>query len=187
MRLLLKEETVPIPENCQVSIQNKIIKIKSPKYSRRLDLKHLNLTIEKREEHVAIKLWNGVRKERAKVTTCASIIRNALNGCDKGFVYTLKAASVHFPIGVEIEDEGKTVVIKNFLGEQNIRKYRMTGQCFAKLGEEKNTIVLQGSSIEDVSQSAASLITNCRVKRFDTRKFLDGIYITKKGFASDDY
>ncbi|KAM0674416.1 60S ribosomal protein L9 [Gurleya vavrai] len=185
MKLLLKQETVQIPENVQITLTKKHITISCDKVKRSIDLAHLNLTIEIKENEILISLWNGSSREQSKVNTCASIIKNAINGVLYGFNYTLKAASVHFPIAMEVHDGGKTVFVKNFLGEKNVRKYQMRGEVMAKLGEEKDTLVLEGNSIEDVSQCAGLIVDDCRVRKYDNRVFLDGIYVMKKGLATE--
>ena len=50
----------------------------------------------------------------------------------------------------------------------------------------KDEIVLSGNSVEDVSQNAADLQQICRVRNKDIRKFLDGIYVSHKGFIVED-
>ncbi|KAM0685763.1 60S ribosomal protein L9, partial [Conglomerata obtusa] len=183
MKLLLKQESVEIPQTCTASIQNKKLTISSPTATRNLDLSHFNLTIEVEQSRITVSLWNGSSREQSKVNTCASIIKNAINGVLYGYNYTLKAASIHFPIAMEVHEEGRMVMVKNFLGEKNVRKFAMKGEVKARLGEEKDTLVLEGVSIEDVSQCAGDIVRDCRVKNYDCRVFLDGIYVMKKGFA----
>lgn len=45
----------------------------------------------------------------------------------------------------------------------------------------KDQIELTGSSLENVSQSAADIQQICRVKNKDIRKFLDGLYVSERG------
>lgn len=185
MTLLLKQEIITIPEGCQVEISNKTLKITGKKYTRILDLSHFNVTILKEEDLIKICLWNGTSREQSKVNTCASIIKNAMDGCMKGYSFLLKAASIHFPISVELEK--KTVVVKNFLGEKNSRVFKLQGEdTYVEQGEEKDLFYIKGCSLEDVSQSAANITNNCRVKNYDRRVFLDGIYVVKKGLIEDE-
>lgn len=47
----------------------------------------------------------------------------------------------------------------------------------------KDTILIEGSDLDEVSQSAADIHGAClpAIRRFDIRKFLDGIYVQEKG------
>lgn len=45
---------------------------------------------------------------------------------------------------------------------------------------QKDELVLEGNSLENVSQSAASIQQSCAVKNKDIRKFLDGIYVSSR-------
>eukprot|EP00817_Percolomonadidae_sp_ATCC50343_P004505 CAMPEP_0117425074 /NCGR_PEP_ID=MMETSP0758-20121206/5391_1 /TAXON_ID=63605 /ORGANISM="Percolomonas cosmopolitus, Strain AE-1 (ATCC 50343)" /LENGTH=63 /DNA_ID=CAMNT_0005209285 /DNA_START=450 /DNA_END=641 /DNA_ORIENTATION=- len=51
---------------------------------------------------------------------------------------------------------------------------------------EKDEIAIEGIDIENVSQSAALIHLNTRVRNKDIRKFLDGIYVSEKGFQVDE-
>ena len=45
----------------------------------------------------------------------------------------------------------------------------------------KDELQLSGNSLEAVSQSAADIQQQCRVKNKDIRKFLDGLYVSERG------
>jgi ribosomal protein L6P/L9E len=52
--------------------------------------------------------------------------------------------------------------------------------------EEKDTIEVWGIDLLHVSQSAASIQQACQVKHKDIRKFLDGVYVSKRGVIRDE-
>ena len=88
----------------------------------------------------------------------------------------------HFPINVIVEKSGKTIEIRNFLGERVVREVDLLDGVTAKLSENvKDEIVLSGNDIDLVSQSAANLQQSTAVKNKDIRKFLDGIYVSERG------
>jgi len=88
----------------------------------------------------------------------------------------------HFPINVIVEKGGKTVEVRNFLGERRVRVVEMLEGVTAKLSEStKDEIILTGNDIELVSQSAANLQQSTTVKNKDIRKFLDGLYVSERG------
>ena len=96
------------------------------------------------------------------------------------FVYS------HFPINVTLN--GRTVEIRNFLGEKRVRKIDLLeGVEYVRTSDVKDQIELSGNDIASVSLTAAKIqqVTNIRHK--DLRKFLDGIYVSEKGIlASED-
>lgn len=174
------ERLVPIPQNCQVSLSDRLVTIKSENKTIKRDFSHLVVTLDIFENNIRLRLWNARRQERAKLITCSSHIKNMILGVTNGFEYILKAAYVHFPIAFEILENGKILIVKNFLGEKTPRKFVMRGDSIVSKGIEKDTVIIQGTSIEDVSQSAGNVQKDCVPRNFDIRKFMDGVYVMKK-------
>ena len=102
----------------------------------------------------------------------------------------------HFPINVAIvknpnhpnpKSKDNRVEIRNFLGEKVVRTVDALGDVTVSRSKDvKDEIVLQGNSIEDVGRTCALIQQICAVKKKDIRKFLDGIYVSKKGNVIDD-
>lgn len=180
MRKIHRKEEVKIPNGCEVTLIDKVMTFKGKKDTLTRDLSNFNLYFVVEKDKITVNLWNGNSREQSKVKTASSIIKNAITGCMSGFRYNLRVVSKHFPMTVELEENGRVVVIKGFLGEKNRRVYRLRGNSSAVLGEDKAVFSIEGSSLEDVSQSAGTIQENCQVKKTDTRWFLDGIYVTTK-------
>ena len=88
----------------------------------------------------------------------------------------------HFPINISIEQQGKLLEIRNFLGEKLVRSIPMQGDTIiSRSTTTKDELVLEGSDIDCVSRSAARIQQDCLVKDKDIRKFLDGIFVSEKG------
>lgn len=51
---------------------------------------------------------------------------------------------------------------------------------------QKDELILEGNSIEDVSRSAALIQQSTTVKNKDIRKFLDGLYVSEKTTVIQD-
>jgi large subunit ribosomal protein L9e len=181
MKVLLTEETVEIPEGCSVTCDGKSITVKGTRGTESLDISHMVLTVDIEEARLYVRLWNAPRKNTCIVKTCASSIRNLVLGCTKGFCYRMKAIYRHFPITMVVENGGRRVVVKNFLGHKRDRAIDMIGNTVAKLAEEKDHILIQGTSIQHVSQSAANISQRCIPKNKDLRIFLDGTFVVGKG------
>lgn len=83
-----------------------------------MDLRLIPAVSEGRDVIVKLVVWHGARKHVACLRTVKSLITNMIIGVTKGFRYKLKAVYAHFPINVIVNDGGKTVEIRNFLGEK---------------------------------------------------------------------
>jgi large subunit ribosomal protein L6 len=99
-------------------------------------------------------------------------------GVTKGFTYKLKTVYAHFPVTVKVNEKEKKVVIENFTGEKTPRVTKIIGDTKVKVSGED--ILVQGTKLEDVSQTASNIETGTRIKDKDQRVFLDGIYIYEK-------
>jgi large subunit ribosomal protein L9e len=111
-------------------------------------------------------------------------VRRALFGraACQGYEYKMRFVYAHFPINVVVEKAGKTVEIRNFLGERIVRSVQLLDGVTAKVSESvKDELVLTGNDIDLVSQSAANLQQVTAVKNKDIRKFLDGLYVSERG------
>jgi large subunit ribosomal protein L9e len=99
----------------------------------------------------------------------------------QGFQYKMRAVYAHFPINCIINDGGKSLSIRNFLGEKIVREIPMLeGVTVSESKTQKDEIILEGNDVQNVSQSAASIHGACLVKNKDIRKFLDGLYVSEK-------
>ena len=130
-------------------------------------------------------MWLQKKKRNAVLGTVRSIIRNMINGVTNGYKFKMVLAYAHFPIVVNIVDNGrviflfiKAVEIKNFLGfKMNKRIDAPEGVLITKKEEEKNNITLQGINLEHVSQVCARIQQATVIQDKDLRSFLDGIYV----------
>jgi len=135
-----------------------------------------------KKNKVLLAVWQGGRKHVACLRTIKSLITNMITGVTKGFSYKMRAVYAHFPINCIIQDGGRSVEIRNFLGEKIVRHVNMLeGVTIAESKAQKDELILTGNDIDMVSQSAASIQGSCRVRNKDIRKFLDGIYVSEKG------
>lgn len=180
MRSIQNEETLEIPAGVTVEIKSRIVNVKGPRGELKKDLSHISMIMRKVSPTlITFKVFHGDRKANACLRTVRSIISNMITGVTKGFRYKMRYVYAHFPINVNFLD-GNVVEIRNFLGEKVVRKVPMLeGVSVDHSKNQKDELVLEGNSLENVSQSAASIQQSCAVKNKDIRKFLDGIYTCK--------
>merc|ERR1711935_912879 len=133
----------------------------------------LQVVGEKDAQKVVAELWCG--------------IKNMIVGVTKGYEYKMRMVYAHFPMGVSIENEGKEVAIRNFLGEKLVRTVNMhAGVEIVRCPDVKDQLILRGNDINSVSQSAANIKQSTRVCDKDIRKFLDGVYVSSKANVVKD-
>jgi large subunit ribosomal protein L9e len=147
------------------------------------NMHHLNLDFRvdnKRKTFTAVR-WFGKKTDNALINTSLSLVRNMIKGVTVGYKYKLRSASAHFPINVNVDKQN--VEIRNFLGEKRVRRATMPDTIKVYRTDVKvvkDELVLEGNSVDEVSQCAAKLHELCLVKKKDIRKFLDGMYVQTK-------
>jgi len=188
MKQIQSSDSVAIPDNVTVSVSSRVVCVTGPRGKLRRDFKHLHLDIrlvkEGKKKLVKVELWFGNRKEIATIRTVCTHIKNMIVGVTKGYEYKMRFVYAHFPINANVADDGKSIEIRNFLGEHKLRAVPMLdGVTITRSDKEKSKdeIVLVGNDLELVSQSAANIHMSTLVKEKDIRKFLDGIYVSEKG------
>ncbi|ELA40980.1 uncharacterized protein VICG_02010 [Vittaforma corneae ATCC 50505] len=181
MRALYAERSLDVPKDCNVSYSDGKFYFEGPLGKQMYDVAKTGFTFEVDSDTILIKCWHAKRTKLQLINTIASHIRNYMKGVTMGFKYVLKCVFRHFPILTSIEKDGKEIKVHSFIGSKEERTYPVRGDTVALLGEEKDTIVLQGTSILDVSQTAAAVSSDSfKRKKHDERIFLDGIYISEK-------
>jgi len=176
MRAIETVTSVEIPDGVEGILDGRIIKIKGEKGELIKDFSHAPINIQLEGNKVTIQASWPRKKESALVGTVRSHIQNMIKGVTKGFTYKLKIVFSHFPITVKVK--GNILTIENFTGERNPRKAKIMGDT--KVTVKGDDIIVQGISLEDVSQTAANIQTATKIRIKDPRVFLDGIYVYEK-------
>merc|ERR1712226_639354 len=178
--------SIPIPEGVTVEVKARSVKVTGPRGVLSRTFKHIQIQLEVKKDTIEATYWFGGRREIAKVRTVLSHINNLFKGVTRGFQYKMRFVYAHFPVNVTITKSNTEVEIRNFVGEKAVRSVPMyEGVTVTHSESTKDEIVLVGNDIDLVSQSAANIQQKCLVKRKDIRKFLDGIYVSKKGLVPE--
>merc|ERR1719174_2618617 len=112
--------------------------------------------------------WNffAQTKQLSCLRTCCSHINNLFDGVEKKFQYNMRLVYAHFPINATIVDGGKTLELRNFLGEKVVRVVKMLdGVTVDKSAQTKDELVITGADIDNVSRSAALIHQSCLMKK----------------------
>jgi large subunit ribosomal protein L6 len=176
MRLPEISKTIEVPDGVDVSLDGRKVTVKGEKGTLTRDFSYAQLAIEQKGKNITISATWPRKKEAALVGTVHSHIQNLITGVQKGFTYKLKIVFSHFPITVKVQ--GKNVIIENFTGERRARSVKVLGDV--KVTVQPEDIVVQGTNLEDVSQTAAKIEQATRVRKKDPRVFLDGLYVFER-------
>merc|ERR1712008_207515 len=146
------------------------------------EFKHLAVDIYMPDaKTIKVEKWFGKKKQIAAVRTVCSHVNNPFKGVTKVYLYKMRAVYAHFPINCAISEEGTLIEVRSFLGEKFIRKVRMhPGVTVENSKAQKDELIVQGNSVDAVSQSAALIQQSTTVKNKDIRKFLYGLYVPEK-------
>merc|ERR1712001_731725 len=182
MKILNAKQSMDIPDGVDCKVKARVVTIKGPRGTLVRSFRHLAIDIYMEgPTKLTVEKHFGKRKENAAIRTVCSIINNAIVGVIKGYKYKMRAVYAHFPINCAITEGGTLIEVRNFLGEKFIRKVRMhEGVTVENSKAQKDELIVQGNSIDAVSQSAALIQQSTTVKNKDIRKFLDGMYFSEK-------
>ncbi|KAI8379459.1 ribosomal protein L6, alpha-beta domain-containing protein [Radiomyces spectabilis] len=182
MKDIYKDDELTIPEGVQVSIKARNVTVKGPRGELSKNLRHLNIEIKfEGKDKLKFVVYHGNRKHVACIRTVRSLVNNMIIGVTKGFQYKMRYVYAHFPINVIINDGGKEVEIRNFLGQKVVFRIKMREGVIVEASKNvKDELTLTGNDLEAVSQCAADIQQSCLVKKKDIRKFLDGIYVSER-------
>ncbi|HZX12312.1 MAG TPA: 50S ribosomal protein L6 [Candidatus Nanoarchaeia archaeon] len=172
------DTTLIIPKEVSIIIEGQEVSVKGPRGSLTKSLYHplLTLSTENNTLHIKAKTTKPGKREKIQINTFSAHLNNLINGVQHPYLATLKICSGHFPITVTVE--GRTVHIKNFLGEKSPRKASLMDNVTVRIDGDQ--IFVEGPDLEHVSQTAARIEQATRITNRDRRVFQDGCYITQK-------
>merc|ERR1712130_933626 len=101
-----------------------------------------------KKTHIHAEMWDVRRTNLACLRTVMTHINNMMIGVTRGFRYHMRLVYAHFPIDVNIDEDGAGISIRNFLGEKVVRRVKMLGAVKIRKGTDvKDELILEGNSI----------------------------------------
>ena len=177
------QRTVPLPEQVKLELDGRKVKVQGPLGTLQEDLSHLPVDIAVNEKEVQLSTRWPRKREVGMLGTAAAHIRNMIKGVTKGYRYSLRTVYAHFPVTVKVDEKARVLRIENFTGEKTPRFAKIVeGVKVTVKGEE---IFVDGNDLKAVSQTAANIQNVTKIKKKDTRVFLDGIYVFQKSSLQD--
>merc|ERR1740127_114968 len=188
MKTLMEEESIKVPKGLKVSVKTKNVEVTGKHGTLKRNFKHLpiELSLQNGNKEIRARMYFGMSKQRSMLRSVCIHIQNLFDGVEKKFEYRMRLVYAHFPINANITNGGKTVEIRNFLGEKIVRTVNMLpGVVVEKSAGTKDELIVKGADIDTTSRSAALIRQSCLVKDKDIRKFLDGVYVSSHGICED--
>jgi large subunit ribosomal protein L6 len=173
---------IDIPDMVTVRMDGNVIVVGGKLGTLQKDLTRLPISVDIKDKKLMIKPPGTRKRDLAVTNTAKSIIQSMIKGVERGFTYKLKVVYAHFPISVKTK--GKEIYVENYFGERAARVSHVVGET-TKVNVVGEDVVVQGPSLEDVSQTAANIEFSTKLKGKDERVFLDGLYVysTEEGMA----
>ncbi|MDE1762806.1 MAG: 50S ribosomal protein L6 [Thaumarchaeota archaeon] len=172
----IHETTIEIPDKVKVSESHKILHVEGPLGKTRKNFKKIPIDLKIEGKNIVLKSLGTRKRDYAIFKTAESLVRTIIKGVQTGYTFKMKIVYAHFPITVKVKDGH--VHVENFQGERAARVSKIFGDT--KVVAKGDDVLITGSVLTDVSQTAASLQQNTKVKNKDSRVFLDGIYLFEK-------
>ncbi|HWY34713.1 MAG TPA: 50S ribosomal protein L6 [Nitrosopumilaceae archaeon] len=172
----IHEVTISVPENVKVTEKHRILNVEGPLGKTRKNFKKIPVDLQVNGKNIILKSLGTRKKDYAIFKTSESIIKTLIKGIQQGYTFKMKIVYAHFPITVKVKDDD--ILVENFQGERAARISKIVGNT--KVATKGDDVIITGSVLTDVSQTAASLQQNTKVKNKDHRVFLDGIYLFEK-------
>lgn len=180
MVFLMYEKEIKVPEGFTADVGGMTVSVSGPKGKLSREFRGMfGVKIERTTGGVKVSSESEIRKQKSKVGAVIAHVRNMLMGLKEGYTAKLKIIYTHFPVTVKVEDKERRVMVTNFLGEKTPRAAKIFGDD-TKVEINGADIVITGTDIEAVGQTAANLEQKTRVRAHDRKVFQDGIFITEK-------
>jgi large subunit ribosomal protein L6 len=165
---------IDIPDMVTVRMEGNLVVVGGKLGTLQKDLTKVPISVDIKDKKLVIKPLGTRKRDLAVTNTAKSIIQSMIKGVERGFTYKLKVVYAHFPISVKTK--GKEIHVENYFGERAPRVSHVVGDT-TKVNVVEEDVIVQGPSLEDVSQTAANIEFSTKLKGKDQRVFLDGLYI----------
>merc|ERR1712224_205750 len=157
MKTLVQEESVKVPKGIKISIKSKIVEVTGKHGTLKRDFKHLpiELWLANNNQEVRARMYFAKTKQLSALRSVCSHINNLFEGVEKRYEYRMRLVYSHFPINANITNGGKTIELRNYLGEKIVRTVNMLEGVKVDKSGTKDELVVTGTDIDLTSRSAA--------------------------------
>jgi len=166
---------VVIPEGTSIEIKGREVETKGSLGSNKRMMNDALISISKKDNKLVISPTKEKGLERKASKTAISFkkeLENDIRGSNEFYERKMRVVFAHFPINVEVK--GAKVYINNIIGERVPRISDIVGGT--KIEIKGVNVRVYGTSLDEVSQTAANIRIACKIRNKDGRVFQDGIY-----------
>jgi large subunit ribosomal protein L9e len=116
MKYIVAEQDLEIPEGVEVVVKARTVTVKGPLGQLIKAFKHIPIEIYKDKSAksgksiLKFKIWLQKKKRNASIGTIKSTIRNMITGVTVGYKFKMVLAYSHFPIVVNIIENGRVLL-----------------------------------------------------------------------------
>ena len=160
--------SVNIPSGVSATLEKNVVSVKGAKGTVKKEFKVNGVSISLKDGKLEVDGKNTV-----VINTIKRSVLKMIEGCSSGFSKKMIIRYAHFPIKVSVK--GSAFIIDNFGGEKLQRKANILGDTKIKIAGKE--IVIDGPSLDDVTQTVANIRQVTKTKKKDSRVFQDGIYL----------
>ena len=127
MKTLKSDIGIKVPKDVKVTIKSRLVEVSEKLGALKRNFRHLpgDLKLIEGGKKIKVGMWFGLSKQQAALRTCCSHTQNCFEGVTKRFQHKLRLVYAHFPINATGVYIGRTLELRNFLGEQIVRVVRM--------------------------------------------------------------
>jgi large subunit ribosomal protein L6 len=168
--------SVKIPSGIKVSVDGgNCITVKGSlgKNRRIFNTSLLNISVNGNEVSISPTEVKPLAKNGEKAAKALrKEIQNDIDGVTRYFEINMKSIHAHFPLTMEVK--GGSFMLKNMIGERAARSAKIVGNTKVEISGQNARIY--GTSLDDVSQTAANIRKASKIRKKDDRVFQDGVY-----------
>jgi large subunit ribosomal protein L6 len=170
---------VKVPEGVTIDIKGSEVETKGSLGTNKRTFNDALLVVQKGDGKITISSIKDpilAKKAMKAEQSFKKELENDISGVTQHFERNMKAVFAHFPINMEVK--GDRLNINNIIGERTPRIAKIVGS--AKIEVKGQALRVYGTSLDEVSQTAANIRLACRIRNKDSRVFQDGLYYELK-------
>ena len=168
---------IELGDKINTQLDGSILTLKGPKGEVKRNFPDKKISIDHKEKSIILKASKFNKVNKKLIKSYVAHVKNMVEGASKGYRYTLKICSGHFPMNVSVSSN--ELIVKNFLGEKVPRILKLKENAMVKV--EGDNIVVESSNKEIAGQVSADIELLTRRTGYDSRIFQDGLWIVSKG------